>query len=106
VTGYYNEARLLDPATFDTIRVLPNMPGSVTSFLGGRSYPMEGASVILPQNAPYTDPITVLVCGGSNFGVAIDNCVSIQPEVPNQNWTIERMVRTPSLLSCLSHRSN
>ena len=68
------------------------MPGSVTSPLAGRTYPMEGTAVLLPQHAPYTDPITVLVCGGSNFGVALDNCVSIQPEVENPTWTLERMV--------------
>ena len=92
VTGYYNEARILDPVTFATVQVLPNMPGSVTSFLAGRTYPMEGTAVALPQHAPYTDPLTILVCGGSNFGVALDNCVSTQPEVVNPEWTIERMV--------------
>ena len=96
-TGYYNEARLLDPHTLDTVAVLPNMPGSVTSFLAGRTYPMEGTTVMLPQYPPYTDPVTLLVCGGSNFGIALDNCVSIQPEVENPEWVIERMV------GCLSH---
>nr|ABD61575.1 copper radical oxidase [Phanerodontia chrysosporium] len=89
--GYYNEARILDPDTLDAVQVLPNMPGSVTSFLAGRTYPMEGSAVTFPQYAPYTDPMTVLICGGSNFGVALDNCVSIQPEVENPQWTIERM---------------
>ncbi|KAI0791235.1 copper radical oxidase [Abortiporus biennis] len=89
--GYYNEARILNPVTFDTIKTLPNMPGSVTSFLAGRTYPMEGTAVLLPQHAPYTDPLTILVCGGSDFGVALDNCVSMQPEVENPVWTIERM---------------
>lgn len=28
-TGYWNEARILDPVTFDTFKVLPNIPGSV-----------------------------------------------------------------------------
>ena len=93
MTGYYNEARLLDQGTFDTVTVLPNMPGSVVSFLAGRTYPMEGAAVLFPQSAPYTNPITILICGGSNFGVALDNCVSIQPEVNNPTWVIERMVR-------------
>jgi hypothetical protein len=27
--AYYNEARILDPTTFATIKVLPNMPGAV-----------------------------------------------------------------------------
>ena len=90
--GYYNEARILDPVTFDTVKVLPNMPGSVTSFLAGRTYPMEGTAVLLPQHAPYNDPLTILVCGGSNFGIALDNCVSIAPEAANPQWTIERMV--------------
>lgn len=55
---------------------------------------MEGTAVMLPQSAPYTDPVTVLVCGGSTPGaaVALDNCVSTQPEAENPQWTIERMV--------------
>jgi hypothetical protein len=72
------------------------MPGSVNNFLAGRTYPMEGTAVFLPQHAPYTDPVTILVCGGSN-GVAapgLDSCISIQPEVENATWTLERMVRT------------
>lgn len=93
--GYYNEARILDPVSLDTFKVLPNMPGSVTSPSAGRTYPMEGTAVLLPQHAPYTDPLTILVCGGSNLiGVALDNCVSIQPEVENPTWTLERMVST------------
>lgn len=27
--AYYNEARILDPVTFETVKVLPNMPGAV-----------------------------------------------------------------------------
>ncbi|THG96906.1 hypothetical protein EW026_g5007 [Hermanssonia centrifuga] len=93
--GYYNEARILDPNTLDTDVVLPNMPGSVTSDIAGRTYPMEGSAVILPQYPPYTDPVTILICGGSNFGIALDNCVNIQPEVANPTWTIERMPSKP-----------
>lgn len=91
---YYNEARIIDEATFDTVSVLPNLPGAVNNFLGGRSYPFEGTGVLLPQHAPYSDPLEVLVCGGSIPGpaVALDNCVSIAPEVSGANWTIERMV--------------
>lgn len=64
--------------------------------LGGRTYPLEGSMVLLPQHAPYTDPLKVLLCGGSTGpGPAspLDNCVSIEPESENANWTIERMVR-------------
>ena len=68
------------------------MPGSVVSAAAGRTYPMEGTAVLFPQHAPYTDPLTVLVCGGSNFGLALDNCVSIQPEVAGAEWVLERMV--------------
>ncbi|KAL0947951.1 hypothetical protein HGRIS_010580 [Hohenbuehelia grisea] len=91
--GYYNEARILDPITFDTVKVLPNIPASVNNFLGGRTYPLEGSAMLFPQHAPYTDPLRVLICGGSNLGAgqAIDNCVSIQPEVENATWTLERM---------------
>lgn len=95
IPGYYNEARILDPVTFDTVTVLPNMPGAVNNFLGGRSYPMEGSAMLLPQYAPYTDPIEILICGGSTpgAGIALDNCISIAPEVENPTWTLERMVR-------------
>ena len=93
--AYYNEARLLDPVTFATLAVLPNIPGSVNNPLAGRNYPMEGASVLLPQHAPYTAKSTVLICGGSDSdGNALDNCVSIQPEATNPTWVIERMVCT------------
>lgn len=51
---------------------------------------MEGTSVMLPQHAPYTDPVEILTCGGSAFGQAFDNCVSIVPEADGE-WIIERM---------------
>ncbi|KAI0086860.1 copper radical oxidase [Irpex rosettiformis] len=99
--GYYNEARILDPVSLETFQVLPNMPGSVTSPLAGRTYPMEGTAVLMPQHAPYTDPVTVLVCGGSNFGIALDNCVSIQPEAENPTWTLERMP-SKRVMTCIA----
>ena len=90
---YYNQARILDAKTFATTKKLPQIPGAVNNFQGGRSYPFEGTAVMFPQYAPYTDPVTVLVCGGSTPGasVALDNCVSTQPEVANPVWTLERM---------------
>jgi hypothetical protein len=98
---YYNEARILNEVTLETDRVLPNIPGAVNDFLGGRTYPLEGTAMTLPQYAPYTEPLTVVICGGSIPGpeYALDNCVSIQPEVTGANWTIERMV------SCYSSSS-
>ena len=80
--GYYNEARLLDPVNFNTIKVLPNIPGNVNNPQAGRTYPLEGTAMIMPQYAPYTDPVTMFICGGSTIGNALanDNCVSIQPE--------------------------
>ncbi|MCJ1315893.1 hypothetical protein MMC15_001213 [Xylographa vitiligo] len=91
--GYYNEARILEPVNFNTISQLPNIPGSVNDFLAGRNYPLEGTAVLMPQSAPYTDPLTVMICGGSTIGAAtaIDNCVSVQPEAANPVWTLERM---------------
>jgi len=89
--GYYNEARILDPTTFDTVTVLPNMPAAVNGFLGGRTYPMEGVAMLFPQHSPYTDPVQILICGGSNFGDALDNCVFTTPEAANPTWTLERM---------------
>jgi len=79
--------------TFNTITQLPNIPGAVNNFLAGRSYPLEGTAVPLPQFAPYTDPLQILICGGSTpgAGFALDNCVTIAPESAKPTWTIERM---------------
>jgi hypothetical protein len=91
--AYWNEARILDQNTFNTIKQLPNMPGAVNDDTAGRTYPMEGTAVPLPQYAPYTDPLEILICGGSTIGVAnaLDNCVLTSPDAPNPTWTIERM---------------
>ncbi|KAF2876886.1 hypothetical protein BDV95DRAFT_673780 [Massariosphaeria phaeospora] len=101
--AYYNEAIILDETTFAITKQLPNMPGSVNNFLAGRTYPLEGTAVLLPQYAPYTDPLEILICGGSTpyQGAALDNCVTLAPEVPNAQWTLERM---PSrrVLSCMT----
>jgi hypothetical protein len=92
---YWNQAQIMDPGTFATRKQLPQLPGTVSNPLGGRTYPLEGTAVLFPQTAPYTDPATVLVCGGSTSGASqvIDNCVSSQPE-GNTTWVIERMVST------------
>ncbi|KAK0618381.1 glyoxal oxidase N-terminus-domain-containing protein [Bombardia bombarda] len=91
--AYYNEARILNEVTFDTIKTLPNAPGSVNDPTAGRTYPLEGTAVLLPHRYPYTDHLGILICGGSNNGVsnAIDNCVSTYPEDANPVWTIERL---------------
>jgi hypothetical protein len=91
--AYYNEARILDENTFQTIKVLPNMPGAVNDPTGGRTYQLEGSMVLLPQHAPYTANLEVLICGGStaNGGYAIDNCITTAPEDPEPVWIIERM---------------
>ncbi|KAE9371531.1 copper radical oxidase [Stipitochalara longipes BDJ] len=101
--AYYNEARILDEGTLQTSRTLPNIPGAVNDFLAGRTYPFEGTSVIMPQHAPYGDPLTIMICGGSTPGpeIALENCVSIQPEVTNANWTIERMP-SQRVISCMT----
>lgn len=89
--------------TLQTDTVLPNMPGSVTKPIAGRTYPLEGTAVLMPQHAPYTDPVTILICGGSDSDIALDNCVSIQPEVEKPEWTIERMVKPVPRRFALSH---
>lgn len=90
--AYFNEARILDATTFDTVKTLPGIPGSVASAQGGRTYPLEGTAVLLPQYPPYTS-LGVLICGGSvpGAGLAIDNCVSSYPESADNSWTLERM---------------
>jgi len=60
--AYYNEARILDETTFKTIKTLPNMPAAVNDPTGGRTYQLEGSMVLLPQHAPYTDHMGVLIC--------------------------------------------
>ncbi|KAM0332583.1 hypothetical protein ACHAQA_002867 [Verticillium albo-atrum] len=101
--AYWNEARILDKTTFETKLILPNIPGTVNNPMGGRTYPLEGTGVLLPQKAPYTDPLGILICGGSTEGVAtaIDNCVSIYPEAAEPEWILERM---PSrrVISCMA----
>jgi len=101
--AYYNEARVLDEVTFETTRVLPNIPAAVNNFLGGRTYPFEGTAVLLPQHAPYTAPLEIMVCGGSTPGpeIALDNCVTIAPDAPTPKWTIERMP-TPRVIPCMT----
>ncbi|KAL5323613.1 hypothetical protein ACEPPN_008152 [Leptodophora sp. 'Broadleaf-Isolate-01'] len=103
--AYYNEARILNEVTFATTKTLPNMPGSVGNPDGGRTYPLEGSMVLLPQHAPYTDPLGVLICGGSEpfvgAGLGIDNCVTTTPESTNPVWTIERMP-SPRVMSCMT----
>jgi hypothetical protein len=98
--------------------MLPGIPGHVASPGTGRNYPvrglpstlpwlltrfvsqMEGSAVMLPQHAPYTDPVQILICGGSTpvEGDGLDNCVSIAPEAKNPTWTLERSV-SPALNS-------
>jgi hypothetical protein len=92
--GYYNQARVLDEGSLATTRILPPLPGYVGSdSTSGRTYPLEGALVIMPQHAPYSDPLTIMICGGSTTptGMAIDNCISTQPEVASAPWVLERM---------------
>ncbi|KAK1782113.1 hypothetical protein QBC45DRAFT_345145 [Copromyces sp. CBS 386.78] len=90
---YWNEARILDEKTFATIKVLPMVPGAVNDPRSGRTYPLEGAAVLLPQRYPYTENLGILICGGSNEGpgYALDNCVSTRPDDANPKWVIERM---------------
>jgi hypothetical protein len=102
---YYNQARILDAGSLDTIKILPTTPATVNSEgTGGRTYPLEGTMMLMPQYAPYTDPLEVLICGGAGKdpGPAwgIDNCITTQPDIPNPQWTLERM---PSrrVMSCM-----
>ncbi|KAK2590697.1 hypothetical protein QQS21_011621 [Conoideocrella luteorostrata] len=101
--AYYNEARILDENTFATIKTLPNIPGAVNDPMAGRTYPLEGTAVLLPQRAPYTEPLGVLICGGSNNGPgnALDNCVSMYPDSANPQWALERMP-SQRVMTCMA----
>ncbi|CAN9245366.1 unnamed protein product [Alternaria alternata] len=100
---YYNEARILDEVSLDTVKILPKAPAAVNDPTGGRTYPYEGTQVLMPQYYPYDAPLEVLICGGAarqpKWG--LDNCVSIEPDVANPEWTLERM---PSrrVISCMA----
>ncbi|KAJ4172166.1 hypothetical protein NW754_002354 [Fusarium falciforme] len=90
----FNESRIISQTDFQTIRQLPDMPGAVDNPLTGRNYPLQGTMMLMPQKAPYTDPLEVLVCGGTTAepgNEALDNCVIIEPDTPGAEWTIERM---------------
>ncbi|KAJ3190888.1 hypothetical protein HK101_008272 [Irineochytrium annulatum] len=95
-----SQAEIIDPITFATLQVLPNLPAAAFSTTGnvlgsgGRTYPMSGTAVIIPQSPPYNTPMEVLICGGSlgPGGSAIDNCVRGAPEAPGGvGWYVERM---------------
>jgi hypothetical protein len=89
---YYNQARILDKTTFNTVSVMPSVPAD-NGFDGGRTYPYSGAYVIMPMTAPYNAPMQVLVCGGaSTENVGLATCASITPEVPGAQWVVEWMV--------------
>ena len=92
--AYYNEARILDKTTFDTVSVMPTIPGTAAgTFDAARTYPWAGSAVMLPLKAPYVGPVTILICGGSTFDqVGLDTCVSITPEALLPQWTVEKMV--------------
>lgn len=70
---------------------------------GGRTYPLEGTQVLLPQYYPYSAPLEILICGGAARAPrwGLDNCISIEPDAANPQWTIERM---PSrrVISCMA----
>jgi hypothetical protein len=100
---YYNEARILDEVTLDTVKILPKTPSTVNDPSGGRTYPLEGTQVLMPQYYPYSAPLEVLICGGAGLSIAwgIDNCISIEPDAAAPKWTLERM---PSrrVISCMA----
>ncbi|KAK8872836.1 glyoxal oxidase [Apiospora arundinis] len=102
LAAYWNEARILDEKTFNTIKVLPNIPSAVNDPYGGRTYPLEGTAVLLPQYAPYTDPLGVMICGGSSSArEGLDNCVTTYPDAPNPTWVLERMP-SKRVMSCMA----
>lgn len=101
--AYYNEARILDEGSFAVVKTLPNSPAAVNDFTGGRTYPLEGTAVLMPQHAPYTDNLAIMICGGSTIGSgeALDNCVTVRPEDSSPQWVIERMP-SKRVISCMT----
>ncbi|KAL2210725.1 hypothetical protein CC79DRAFT_527896 [Sarocladium strictum] len=90
----FNESRLISQVDFQTVRKLPDMPGSPVNDLTGRNYPLQGTMMIMPQKAPYGAPLKVVICGGTTHepgNDALDNCVSMHPDNAGEQWAIERM---------------
>jgi hypothetical protein len=97
----FNESRIISQVDFQTVRQLPDMPGSPVNPLTGRNYPLQGTMMIMPQKAPYSAPLEVVLCGGTTHepgNDALDNCVSMEPDTAGAEWAIERMV-SPTLPS-------
>jgi hypothetical protein len=92
--AYYNDARILDKTAFNTVSIMPKIPGTAAgTFDAARTYPWAGSAIMLPIKAPYVAPVTILICGGSTFTqVGLDTCVSITPEAAVPQWTVETMV--------------
>lgn len=102
----FNESRLISQVDFQTVRKLPDMPGSPVNDLTGRNYPLQGTMMIMPQKAPYGAPLKVVICGGTTHepgNDALDNCVSMHPDNAGEQWAIERMVSFMCLNPCSSH---
>jgi len=53
LAGYYSEAHILDPVTFNTVRTLPLIPGNVDNAAAGRIYPLEGRNDEASKSAIY-----------------------------------------------------
>jgi hypothetical protein len=84
----------MDKTTFDTLTVLPTIPGvAAGDFNSARTQPWSASAAMMPLKAPYVAPVTIVICGGATFDeVALDTCVSIIPEAPVPQWVIEHMV--------------
>jgi hypothetical protein len=83
------KAQLLDPVTFDTTLTLPDIPDD-----GHRSFPLTGATVLLPLKPENNYTAEVLVCGGQQkFNAtypAMDTCARINPK-SGATWVMETM---------------
>ncbi|KAJ3215671.1 hypothetical protein HDU67_000139 [Dinochytrium kinnereticum] len=97
-----NRAVLLDSDTFEQTRELKRVPGKPDGDSvahpdgkGGRTYPLIGASAMLPLMPPYDAPAEILICGGSDGSYGrlstINTCVRTRPDVEGDEWIIERM---------------
>jgi hypothetical protein len=52
----------------------------------------------MPWSAPYSGPLTILIYSGATpyQGIALNKCASTQPEVPDSNWSVGRIVSNVS----------
>ncbi|KNZ82368.1 WSC domain-containing protein 2, partial [Termitomyces sp. J132] len=87
--GYWNEARILDPVTFDTYKVLPNIPGAVNDFLAGRTYPLEASSSTHGNSMGARTIFPAFTCSGTTCTITAPPNSGVSPPAWHQLFILD-----------------